>query len=774
MTTEIQPNGSLACVTGVWQRIGRGIALATVLTLPGLSIAASATGNSPHRMTVSGKTNSVPQGYVPPLVSNGSLSMLVDYQGGQSQHAYQRMTSGIWWAGRRYGPPNDQLIPFGHFEQELSVDGRKCGPHAAWTQTLDTKAAVMTCRNDYDNGLSVETSVFTPLAHDLVVVRKRLVARNPGVRSVRMTFKYQFTPPGNENRAPRRVTSAGAWNEASRSAEFRYQADGHRPCDGIVSIFSDQPVTAAINKQAVALTSEIMLDAVKPVEVTTCLLFADSLDGKDYLERAVKLREWVKLEGYAGLLAEHRLGWAAYWGESYVRVPDERLEKAYCTAQYHLRVNATKWSFPVGIFNTHWAGRFFGWDEMFCYQALISSNHRDIARRCPEFRFAGLQKALYRASHYGKPGTYGARFPWEALEDGSEAAPPGFWMEHVFHMSNIALSAWFQHLYTDDAAYLKNTGYPVIKECARFFLANMIYETPDGGMFIGKCTDLERLGPARQNPFMTSCGAIYTLEAAAQAAALLKADDVEAAAWKHAAAKLRESLPHDGDRYVPYAGCKEESVASLGGLFPYPLFDETDARQRNAVYHFVTNGRASGNMYPVGNSVCAWYAGWMAAALAALGDRTEPVKLLDEAAAGAGCFGEMFEINEPKVAMHPWFSTASGNVVYALNQMLVQCRGEQIRIAPAVPEAWKEFSFKLACHGNLAVEVAVKDGRFTKLMLLPGDANVTHLRKLVLPSSLVGEGPLNSPSIKATTSKGSNLLVAIEFKGPTNLIGDTK
>jgi len=277
-------------------------------------------------------------------------------------------------------------------------------------------------------------------------------------------------------------------------------------------------------------------------------------------------------------------------------------------------------------------------------------------------------------------------------------------------MSNIALAAWFQYLYTEDRSYLEKTGYPVIRECARFFLANMVYASPDGGMFIGKCTDLERLGPARQNPFMTSCGAIYTLESAAQAAAVIKADLEEASSWKQAALRLRESLPRESGRYVPYAGCGEESVASLGGLFPYPLFDQTDELQRNAAYHYVKNGRAFGNMYQVGQSVCAWYLGWMAAALAELGDTAEPVKLLLEAAEGAGCFGEMFEINEPKVSRTPWFSTASGNVVYALNQMLVQNRGGQIMIAQGVPAAWKDFAFKLACHGDLAVEAEVKGG----------------------------------------------------------------
>jgi len=208
------------------------------------------------------------------------------------------------------------------------------------------------------------------------------------------------------------------------------------------------------------------------------------------------------------------------------------LQRVYHTAQYHLRANTTRWSFPVGIFDTHWSGRYFGWDEMFCYQALVSSNRAELSRRCPEFRCAGLPRAIQRASHYNQPGRYGARYPWEALEDGSEAVGPGFWMDHVFHLSNIALSAWFQYLYTEDLTYLATTGYPVLLECARYFLANVVYEVPEGHFFIGKVTDLERLGPARLNPYMTSCGAIYTLESAARAAAMLAVDRTGAGGWR--------------------------------------------------------------------------------------------------------------------------------------------------------------------------------------------------------------------------------------------------
>jgi hypothetical protein len=714
--------------------------------------------------TVSGATNAVPAGYVPPLISNGSLCMLIDYLGGQTQRSYVHMTPTIFWEGHRYGPPKDQLIPFGYFDADVSADGRKLGVPATWSQTLDTASARVTCRNVYAGGLTIETEAFCPFSQDVVAVRKRVVAANPAVRSVQLTFGYHFG-------SPRRVVCTPAWNAAAQRAEFRFTADAHQPCDGLVAVFADRPVAGAVDGRNAALTADVALDGGRPAEVTFFLVFEDSLGGKAFVDRAAQAQTRLLAQGFDGLFADHRKAWAAYWNESYVRLPDAKLARAYCTAQYHLRANATKWSFPVGVFNTHWAGRFFGWDEMFCYQALVSSNHRDIARRGPEFRRAGLKIALDRAAHYGKPGLYGAHYPWETLEDGSEATPPGFWLEHVFHMSNIALAAWFQYLYTDDRAYLEKTGYPVIKECARFFLANMVCDLPDGRAVIGKCTDLERLGPAKSNPFMTSCGAIYTLESAAKAAAVLGADADEAAAWTLTAKKLRESLPVAKDRYVPYAGCRDESVASLGGLFPYPVFDETSAFQKNAVYNYVKNGRAFGNMYQMGTSVCAWYLGWMAAALAEVGDTAEPVKMLDEAADGAGCFGEMFEINEANVSRTPWFSTASGNVVYALNQMLVQNREDgQIRLMQGVPAAWRDYAFKLACHGDLAVEVEIKDGRLERLSLLPGDPAREHRRTLVVPAALLEGVPLNKECVRGESALGPNARIDVGFKGRAELV----
>lgn len=728
---------------------------------------------APSRNVVSGEAGALPRRYVPPMISNGSLCMLVDYEGCQSQRSYAKMTPGIFWEGRRYGPPNDQLVPFGYFGQELSIGGKSCGAPLRWTQALNTSDALVECVCQHADGITVETVVLTPSDEDLIVIRKRLSASRALEAPVRITFQYQLAAAGEPLRAPRRMTTKAAWDAGARSADIRYELDGNRTSQGIISAFSDVETIAKCEGQTIALTSDIALQPDHPAELTFYLSFSDSIDGPDFERRSADRRDRVRQSGYAELLKDHRARWRTYWEESHVRIPDTALEKAYQTAQYHLRANATRWSFPVGIFNTHWSGRFFGWDEMFCHQALITSNHREIARRCPEFRFAGLEKAVRRASHYGQPGKYGARFPWETLEDGTEGSPPGFWFEHVFHMSHIALAAWSQFLYTDDAAYLDKTGYPVIRECARFFAAYMIYETPDGGAFVGRCTDLERLGPAKQNPFMTSCGIICTLEAAARAAATLELDTDEKTQWLTSAKKLRQSLPHEGGRYIPYSGCKELSIASLGGLFPYPIFDGSEEMQRNAAYHFVKHGRASGNMYPVGNSVCAWYAGWMAAALAALGDKEEPARLLSEAASGTGCFGELFEINEEKVSMRPWFSTASGNFIYAMNQMLVQCRDEEIRIAPGAPESWNDYEFKLACHGDLVANVAVSGGRLVRLDLVPGGSQELK-RRLVVPERLMRGAVLTEGIPIADRSTAGNRIIDVAFTGRCHVIKNPK
>ena len=77
-----------------------------------------------HASTVSGHGTCVPEGYCPPLISNGDLNMLVDWWGGQGTNEYYSLNTEIYWQGRRSVAREARLFGFGRFNPMLSIDGK--------------------------------------------------------------------------------------------------------------------------------------------------------------------------------------------------------------------------------------------------------------------------------------------------------------------------------------------------------------------------------------------------------------------------------------------------------------------------------------------------------------------------------------------------------------------------------------------------------------------------------------------------------------------------
>lgn len=723
---------------------------------------------------VSGKRDSIPYGYVAPLVSNGNLSLLIDYQGSQQQNSYYKMVPGIYKAGRRYGPPKDGLIPFGYFTQRIIVNGKAVEKPSKWTQTLKTKDALVECLNEYEGSFSVETKAITHLTANIIAVKKTFTTNSPVKKKVSFSFEYHFTDGGNNNKIPRNITCQLSKNKSTNGVDFIFQSDTYKPFNGITSFFANQKTDYEIDKQTVRLNSNLILEKGHPVEITYYIILSDSIDEQNFEETHKKLISNVQQEGFDGVFASHKKEWNAYFEQSYIKIPEPKLANVYYTSMYNLRANATKWSFPIGIYPTHWAGRYFGWDETFAFFGLVSSNHLDISKRVPDFRFSVLKPALDRAKHTSmteeNKRNYGAMFPWETLEDGREGSPAGFWLEHIIQMSHIAMAAWMQYQYSGDKEYLRKTGYPLIRECARFFNVYSVYENPDGSMFIGKVTDLERLGPARQNAFMTTTGVILTLENAAKAADLLNENKEEVVRWKTVAAKLRESLPQNGERYIPYPGCKEESIGTLAGLYPYPIFDKTNELQKKAVYRFIDKGLTYGNVTTKGDSIGAWYSAKIAASLAKLEDTKQTVYWLHKATSVSGCFGELFEIHEPKFSSFPWYAGIAGAYVYAVNQMLIQNTDTEIIIAPAVPDYWNDFAFKLGCFDNLVATVEINNGKLKKLLLTSADSASIFTKTLVIPRRFIDINSIDKANVLDISTKEDDYVIKISGNSSVSLI----
>ena len=69
-------------------------------------------------------------------------------------------------------------------------------------------------------------------------------------------------------------------------------------------------------------------------------------------------------------------------------------------------------------------------------------------------------------------------------------------------------------------------------------------------------------------------------------------------------------------------------------------------------------------MYPVGKSICTWYAGWKAITLRRLGQIEKAQLTVQQMSEDTGYFAETFEIFE--LGNNPWFCTAEGVLLQAV------------------------------------------------------------------------------------------------------------
>lgn len=651
--------------------------------------------------------------YFPPILGNGDLTYPVDLEGSVCQTAadYSHMVtfdSVIYRAGRRLAVTHEavpgKILSFGKLRflsRSTVVD---------WSQELLEDQGLIRSTVRYKDGTEILTECFIHPERNLYALRKTFLSL-----PCPKTFSWQYELCGYDEATENMIIHAATAQEKTGFA-LDFRIFGQDIYTGQAKVFADRTVDLKLSDR----TGTLAFEANQGNSVTLFFCLEDDLDGCNYRERILDHQSAVSRLGYEGLRQETVDSWQAYHARSYIATANDTLNRIYRVALYHLRCYTTKWSIPVGINNSHWDGRYFAFDEYYSYLGLLGANQHDLARHVPQFRLdVCLPKAIARNTNQTDEQ---ARFPWETSEYGEERAPAGFWMDHVFHMCIVAVGAFEYYEYTQDREFLQDC-YRMIRACAKFFTLHMLYRDGDR-LILGKCTDLERLGSSVENPFMTACGVIKTLEVCAEAAEILGIDEIYMLECNEKAQQLRASLPVENGHYVPHLGCKQKSVAVFAGQFPFQVLPKNDEKQLLAWQDFIANEENYGNMYARGKRVSPWYACWKAEAFARVGMGKEAWECLCQAFESIGVFAEMFEINEPANRYRPWFTTASGILMSAVNDMLVQSDGKNIWLLPAFPCEKEDLSFKLSVKGGAILEVQIKGGDLTQLKLI-GNSDAT-------------------------------------------------
>jgi trehalose/maltose hydrolase-like predicted phosphorylase len=295
----------------------------------------------------------------------------------------------------------------------------------------------------------------------------------------------------------------------------------------------------------------------------------------DPLNEAERLTLFAILEGRNRLLEFHNKAWDELWKSDIVIQGDDITQRQVRSMLYHLYSFAregTGFSLsPMGLSGLGYNGHAF-WDtEIWMYPSLLLLQPK-IAESLIEYRYQRLQAAKHNAFSHGYKG---AMYPWESAASGNEETPvwalSGPFEHHI--TADVAIAAWNYYIVTKDKDWLREKGYPILKETADFW-ASRVERNGSGKYDIKNVVAADEWAENVDNNAYTNAAAKANLQYATDAAKLLAiAPDSD---WMNVYNNIPILKFSDGvtKEHATYKG--EKIKQGDVNLLSYPLKEITD------------------------------------------------------------------------------------------------------------------------------------------------------------------------------------------------------
>jgi trehalose/maltose hydrolase-like predicted phosphorylase len=337
----------------------------------------------------------------------------------------------------------------------------------------------------------------------------------------------------------------------------------------------------------------------------------------------------------------------------------------------------------MGLSSLNYNGHIF-WDtELWMFPPLLVFN-QDIAHSLLNYRVDRLGKAKQKAKNFGYEG---AMFPWESDDTGEEATPSwaltGTFEHHI--TADVGIAFWNYFRVTRDLVWLREKGYPVMKEIADFWTSRA-QQNNDGSYSIINVVGANEFAPNVDDNAFTNGSVKAILQYTLRAAALL---DIPANdKWKEIAEKIKFNYFKDGvmKEQRNYNGeiIKQADV----NLLAYPLGITSDLQtiKKDLKYYepkLYKDGPA------MGKSI-------FAVIYARLGDADNAYRLFKESYVPnkRPPFGALAETASSN---NPYFATGAGGmlqvVVFGFAGLDITDSGI-VQHTPALPKSWKSLTIK--------------------------------------------------------------------------------
>jgi trehalose/maltose hydrolase-like predicted phosphorylase len=408
--------------------------------------------------------------------------------------------------------------------------------------------------------------------------------------------------------------------------------------------------------------------------------------------------------GFDALLDQHRAAWRELWRSDIAIDGDVQAQTVAHSDLYYLLATSTadtRWPMGACGLTPGYTGHAFWDSDTWIFPALLLL-HPERAKSLAVFRSHTLPAAQARAQARGLKG---AMYPWEAdPENGSEQIP---YFAHVLsereiHVNaDVAIAQWQYWLATHDRDWLKQNGWPVIRNVADFWASRASWSAAQRRYEIVHVTAVAENYNDVPNDTFTNVSAQKALNVAAMAAALVgERPDPH---WAQVAAKLYIPFSQAEQRHLDFDASvpREPLEGSTLGLLSYPSLDlpMSDKIRRND-YDYTMISVRQGHHEPHGMGMAP-----ASIAAAAAGDTTSAVAWLQRNFT-SGLIKPPFNVRtETATNNSGYFVTASGgflqNLLYGFSGLRVADKGLVEAYPPILPAEWKSMTLKnIAIRGE--------------------------------------------------------------------------